>query len=172
MSPKRPNEKPVLSLVAAVAENGVIGHAGRLPWHLPADLKHFRETTLGKPMLMGRRTFDSIGKALPGRRSLVLTRDPDFSAPGVEVVRSLEEALAAARDADEIAVIGGADLYRLTLPHAGRVYLTRVHAAVPGDTRFPEWDSSGWRCVSRTTHPADEKNQYAMTFFTLEAPQS
>lgn len=170
MTDRTDHPRVVLSLVAAIAENDVIGHGNRLPWQLPADLRHFRTITWGKPILMGRRTFSSIGKALPGRRNLVLTRDPGFGAPGIEVVHSLDAALAAARDADELMVIGGAEIYRLCLPHAGRVYLTRVHAAVPGDTRFPEWDWSKWHCASRTRHPADESNAHDMTFLVLEAP--
>lgn len=159
---------PVLALVVAVAENGVIGNGNRLPWHLPADLKHFKAITMGKPMLMGRKTFESIGKALPGRRSFVLTRDAGFSAPGVERVADADEALALAREAAELAVIGGAQVYRLCLPRATRIYFTRVHASITGDTRFPEIDWSEWRCAERSAHPADDKNRYAMTFFVLE----
>lgn len=159
---------PGLALVVAAAENGVIGHGNRLPWHLPADLRRFKAITMGKPMLMGRKTFESIGKALPGRRSLVLTRDASFSAPGVERVANLEEALALVRDADELAVIGGAEVFRLCLPRAARIYFTRVHASVAGDTRFPGIDWSEWRCTERSAQPADEKNPYAMTFFVLE----
>lgn len=162
---------PVVSLVVAMAENGVIGNANRLPWHLPADLKHFKNVTMGKPMLMGRKTFQSIGKALPGRRSLVLTRQADtgsFTANGIEVVHSVDEALRAAADAGELMVIGGADVYRSVLPLAGRIYLTRVHAAIAGDTRFPAMDWNGWRCLSRTTHAADERNAHDLSFLLLE----
>jgi dihydrofolate reductase len=157
-----------MALVVAMAENGVIGHSNQLPWHLPADLKHFKNLTMGKPMLMGRKTFDSIGKALPGRRSLVMTRGAPLEAAGVETVPTVEAALAATRDADELMVIGGAEIFRLCLPRAERIYLTRVHAPIAGDTRFPNTDWSEWRCLERTTHPVDEKNKYSMTFFTLE----
>jgi len=163
-----PQARPALALVVAMAENGVIGRANRLPWHLPADLRHFKSLTMGKPMLMGRRTFEAIGKALPGRRSLVLTRREPIDVPGVETVASLEAALDASRDAGELMVIGGAEIYRLCLPQAQRIYLTRVHAPIAGDTRFPLIDWNEWRSVARATHPADEKNAYAMTFFTLE----
>lgn len=163
-----PQPRPVLALVVAMAENNVIGNANRLPWHLPADLRHFKTLTMGKPMLMGRRTFESIGKALPGRRTLVLTRRERIDVPGVETVASLETALGVTRDADELMVIGGAEIYRLCLPRAQRIHLTRVHAALAGDTRFPPIDWNEWRGVARATHPADEKNAYAMTFITLE----
>ncbi|NJO13063.1 MAG: dihydrofolate reductase [Gammaproteobacteria bacterium] len=140
----------------------------RLPWHLPADLRHFKAVTLGKPLLMGRKTYESIGKALPGRRNLVLTRDAAFAAPGVERVASVADAIALVRGQPELAVIGGAEVYRLCLPLAQRMYFTRVHASCAGDTRFPDFDWSQWRCVSRSTHPADERNAHAMTFFELE----
>lgn len=163
-----PPATPVVTLVAAIAENGVIGSGNRVPWHLPADLKRFKALTMGKPMLMGRRTFESIGKPLPGRRNLVLTRTSGFPAPGIEIVRGIEEALAICADAPELMVIGGAEVYRLCLPHARRMHLTRVHAPVVGDTRFPNCDWNEWRRVERSTHPADDKNAYAMTFLTLE----
>ena len=159
---------PVMALVVAMAENGVIGNANRLPWHLPADLKHFKALTMGKPMLMGRKTFDSIGKALPGRRNLVMTRGKPVEAPGVETVPSVEAALAATREATELMVIGGAEIFRLCLPRAERIYLTRIHAPLAGDTRFPNVDWNEWHAVQRTPCPADEKNAYAMTFLVLE----
>ena len=164
----RTNPGPVVALVVAMAENGVIGNGNRLPWHLPADLRHFKSVTMGKPMLMGRKTFQSIGRALPGRRSLVLTRDRSFSAEGVEPVHAVEEALRVAGDAEELMVIGGADVYRAVLPLARRIYLTRVHAAVPGDTRFPSIDWNEWRCLSHSRHAADERNAYDMSFMLLE----
>lgn len=159
---------PIVTLVAAIAENGVIGNGNRLPWHLPADLKRFKALTMGKSLLMGRRTFESIGKPLPGRRNLVLTRAAGLPTPGIEVVRGIDEALAACADAAELVVIGGAEVYRLCLPRAQRMHLTRVHAPVVGDTRFPNCDWSEWRKVERSTHPADDRNAYAMTFLTLE----
>ncbi len=124
-------------LVAAVAENGVIGQGGVMPWHLPADLAHFKRVTWGHPILMGRRTFEAIGRALPGRRNIVLTRDPDFSAPGIETASSLEQALERIGEAAQVMVIGGAELYRIALPLAQRIYLTRIHASPEGDTFFP-----------------------------------
>jgi len=159
---------PVVTLVAAIAENGVIGHGNRLPWHLPADLKRFKALTMDKPILMGRKTFEAIGKPLPGRRNLVLTRSAGFRPPGVGIVGGVEEALAVNADAPELMVIGGAEVYRLFLPLARRIYLTRVHAPIVGDTRFPNCDWNEWRKVDRSTHPADDKNAYAMTFLTLE----
>jgi dihydrofolate reductase len=158
----------MIALVVAMAENGVIGTANRLPWHLPADLKHFKALTLGKPVLMGRKTFQAIGAALPGRRNLVLTRAADFSAPDVEVVSTLDGAIAASADAAELMIIGGAQVYRLCLPRAARIYLTRVHTVVAGDTRFPNCDWNEWRQAERSEHPADDKNVFAMTFLTLE----
>jgi len=166
--PSNAGPRPAIALVVAAAENGVIGRSNQLPWHLPADLQHFKAVTMGKPMLMGRRTFESIGKALPGRRSLVLTRDASFSAPGVERVASVDEAIERAAAAPEVAVIGGGEVFRLTLPLADRVYFTRVHASVAGDARFPELDPREWHCVERIARPADDKNLYAMTFFLLE----
>jgi len=160
--------EPLVSLIVAVARNGVIGHANTLPWRLPKDLKRFKAFTLSKPILMGRRTFESIGRVLPGRTNLVLTRDPRWSAPGVTVVRSLEEALQKAGDCAELVVIGGAEIFRLVLPLARRIYLTRVHADVPGDTFFPSFDPSEWQDLERSDHPADEQHPYAVTFVTLE----
>ena len=159
---------PIVTLVAAIAENGVIGNGNRMPWHLPADLRRFKALTLGKPLLMGRRTFESIGKPLPGRRNLVLTRTGDFAASGIEVVHGIDAALDACADSPELMVIGGAEIYRLCLPLARRMHITRVHAPVVGDTRFPNCDWNEWRKVERITHPRDERNGFAMTFLTLE----
>jgi dihydrofolate reductase len=163
-----PLPRPIVTLVAAVAENGVIGSGNRMPWHLPADLKRFKALTLGKPILMGRKTFEAIGKPLPGRRNFVLTRAGNLRVPGVEIVHGFDEALAASADAPELMVIGGAEVYRLAMPRAQRMHLTRVHAALVGDTRFPNCDWNEWRKVERSTHPADERNAYAMTFLVLE----
>jgi len=159
---------PSLSLLVAVAENGVIGRDNALPWRLPDDLKRFKALTMGKPILMGRSTFESIGRALPGRTSLVLTRSPAWSAAGVTVVHSLEEAIARAAGAEELLVIGGAQVYALALPRAARIYLTRVHASVSGDTRLPELGRAAWREVSRAEHPPDALHAHAMTFSVLE----
>jgi dihydrofolate reductase len=155
-------------LVVAATDAGVIGRDGALPWHLPADLRRFKAMTLGKPILMGRRTFDSIGRPLPGRTNLVLTRSRDWHADGVVVVRSFEEALQRAAGAPELMVIGGAELYRLALPSARRIELTRVHADVPGDTFLPPFSRDEWREVAREDHPADERNAFSVSFVTLE----
>ena len=164
-------DTPAIALIVAAAENGVIGRAGQLPWHLPDDLKRFKALTMGKPMLMGRRTFESIGRALPGRTSLVLTHAPNWPAPaGALAVQSLDEALAAARQrgAAELAVIGGADVFRLALPRARRIDLTRVHAELSGDVYFPALDPREWRETERIGHPADARHTHAMTFCVLE----
>ena len=163
-----------IACVVAVADNGVIGRAGTLPWHLPEDLRHFKAVTLGKPLLMGRRTFESIGRALPGRRNLVLTgRASRAAAPlGIEYVQSLAEARALTAEAAELCVIGGAAVYALALPHTTRLYLTAVHATVEGDSRFPLTDLRGWREIARLEHPADDRHAYAMSFLTLERDPS
>jgi dihydrofolate reductase len=163
--------RPIVSLLAAVADNGVIGRENRLPWHLPDDLKRFKSLTIGKPILMGRRTFESIGKALPGRTNLVLTRSQDWASPGAVVVHSVDEALDRAGHADELIVVGGAEIYRLALPYARRIYLTRVHGVVQGDTVFPvleerEWRE--WRECECEEHSADDRHAFAMTFRVLQ----
>lgn len=166
-----------LTLIAAVARNGVIGHRGRIPWHLPADLAHFQRSTMGHTLVMGRRTFESTG-ALPGRRTLVLTRSRDWrpeaeSSSGdarVEVVGSLDGAVDRARAGGEteLFVCGGEAVYREALPQADRMVLTRVHAEPEGDTRFPEPDWTRWRLASREEHPPDERNLYAYAFELYE----
>ena len=161
-------------LVAAVARNGAIGVKGGLPWRLPSDLKHLRETTWGRPMVMGRKTFDSIGKPLPGRETIVVTRDQTFARDGVHVARSIEDALALgelraqAMGVDEIMVIGGGELYRATLDRADRIVLSEVDLAPEGDAFFPEIDMTRWREVSRKTPPRGEKDEAAFTVRTLE----
>jgi len=150
-----------------MARNRVIGRDGGLPWHLPEDLKRFKAMTMGKPILMGRKTSESIGRPLPGRRNIVLTRDRTWRATGVEVVGSIDEALAVAAGAAEIAVIGGAEIYRLTLPMANLIHLTRVEADVPGDTWFPQLSASQWSETLAGAHPADERNAYPMSYVTL-----
>ncbi len=163
-----PRSSTRVALVVAMSENGVIGKDGGLPWHLPDDLKYFKVVTFGKPVLMGRRTFESIGKPLKGRRNLVLSRAVAAAAPGVEYVHSVGEALALAADAAELCVICGAEVFALTLPLATRIYLTRVHAVVAGDVYFPLRDFSGWRESDPVSHPADSRHAYAMSFLTLE----
>ena len=160
-----------ISLVIAVADNGVIGRGGALPWRLPDDMKHFKAVTMGKPVLMGRRTFQSIGRPLPGRRNLVLSRLGSASIgsmAGIEQVHSLEEAFERASEAVQLCVIGGAEIYALTLRAANCIYLTQVHAAVEGDTYFPLAQLQGWREAERIEHAADAKHAYAMSFVRLE----
>lgn len=159
---------PRLALVAAVADNGVIGRGNRLPWHLPADLAHFKRLTMDKPILMGRRTWESLPGLLPRRRHLVLTRDLAYSAEGCTLVHSLDEGIAAAGPVPELLIIGGAALYAEALPRMGRLYLTRVHAAVEGDIQFPAWNLADWIEIERVEHPADGRNCFPMTFLTLD----
>src|ERR1700722_11789208 len=157
-----------IALVVAVADNGVIGRAGTLPWHLPDDLKFFKSVTLGKPVLMGRRTFESIGRPLPGRRNLVLTRSSPGLPAGVEAVGDIDAALALVSDVAEGCVIGGAAVYAEARPRAQRLYLTRVHGAFAGDVYFPAWIAADWREIERREHPADARHAYAMSFLTFE----
>ena len=157
-----------LSLIVAMADNHVIGHNNRLPWHLPADLKHFRAITLGKPVLMGRKTWESIGRPLPGRTNIVITRNADYLAADCVVVHSLDEALRAAGSAGEVMVIGGAELYRQALLQADTLYLTLVHGEFEGDTRFPDWRPDDWRETARIDHGPDDRNPHAYSFITLE----
>ena len=157
-----------ITLVAAVADNGVIGRDGALPWHLPDDFRRFKSLTMGRPILMGRRTFESIGKPLPGRRNLVLTRSAQTWPAGVEAVADLQTALHIASAAGELCVIGGAEVYALTLSQATHLELTRVHATIDGDVRFPHYDATRWREVERIEHPVDERHAMPMTFLTLE----
>jgi dihydrofolate reductase len=164
--------KPLVSLIVAAAENDVIGRENAMPWHLPDDLKRFKALTLGKPVLMGRKTFDAIGFPLPGRQNLVVTRDPAWRADGAVAVRSFDEGIERAGPVPEIAVIGGAEIFRLALPLAGRIHHTRVHAHIAGDTEFPPLEASQWREVERIEHPADERHPFAMTFSTLERVRS
>jgi dihydrofolate reductase len=159
--------RPLVSIVAAMAENGVIGHKNRLPWHLPADLAHFKRLTLDKPIVMGRRTWESLPSLLPRRTHIVVTRNPDYRAPGCLVVASPEAALAAV-DAPEVMVVGGARLYATMLPRASRMYLTLVAARVEGDVFFPLWHRACWREMSREERLRDERNRYDLTFVTLE----
>ena len=146
-----------ITLIAAMARNRAIGRNGGLPWHLPRELKHFKETTMGKAIVMGRRTWESIGRALPGRQNIVVTRRQDFSADGCDVARSLEEAVAAARG-DEVMIIGGGQLYTAAMPHADRMVLTLVDCAPEADTWFPPWAPAEWRESTLRTERADEAN--------------
>ncbi len=163
-----------ISFVVAVAENGVIGRDGAIPWRVPSDLKIFRRLTMGKPVIMGRKTYDSIGKPLEGRDNIVVTRNAGFSAPGVERAGSIEEALdlagekAAARGVEEITVIGGAEIFLGVLARANRIYLTRIHARPDGDTFFPELDPGVWREVSVEPVPPDSRDTARATLHTYE----
>jgi dihydrofolate reductase len=159
-----------IAIVVAVALNQVIGRDGELPWHLPDDLRHFRALTLGKPILMGRRTFESIGRALPGRRNLVLSsRSPgSIVPPDVEYVKSLDQAQGVCAGLPELCVIGGAMLYVAALPRTTRIHLTQVHANLGGDVHFPLLDMSEWQETARVEHSADERHAFAMSFITLE----
>lgn len=156
-----------ISLIAAVDEGGLIGRNGGLPWRLPNDLQHFKELTLRKTILMGRRTWDSLGRPLPQRQNWVVSRHPGFRPEGARVFPSVAEALSA-HLSGELMVIGGAEIYRQTLDLAKRIYLTRVHAHLQGDTRFPAFDELGFEETSRETHPADERHPYAYSFVVLE----
>ncbi|MCJ2070557.1 dihydrofolate reductase [Methylobacterium sp. J-030] len=158
---------PRISLVAAVARNGVIGRDNGLAWHLSSDLKRFKALTMGKPMLMGRRTWDSIGRPLPGRRTLVLTRDRGFRAEGAEAVHDWAAALAAAADT-ELMVVGGAAIYALALPQADRLHLTEVAAEPDGDVRFPAFDRARFRETFREAHPVGPRDEHAFAFVDWE----
>jgi dihydrofolate reductase len=157
-----------LSLVVAASINNVIGSDGGLPWHLPDDLRHFKQLTTGKPVVMGRRTFESIGRPLPDRRNIVMTRDPAYAATGCDVVSSVSEVLDLAGDAEELMIIGGGQVYRDFLEYADRIYLTRVRANIEGDTHFPGIDEAAWQLVSSEHHAADEKHRYAFDLMVFE----
>jgi len=157
-----------LTIVAALASNGVIGRGGALPWHLPDDLRRFKSLTLGRPVLMGRRTFESIGRPLPGRRNLVLTRSGAALPAGVERVDSVAAALALCATAPEVCVIGGAEVYRQTLPHATHLELTRVHTTLDGDVYFPPLQAAEWRERERSEHAADARHAWPMSFISME----
>lgn len=154
-----------LSGIIAYSQNRVMGKNNQLPWHLPDDLKHFKALTIGKPIVMGRKTFESLGKPLPNRRNIILSRDKSLQVPGCEVIHSIEEL---AGTEDEIMVIGGAEVFKLLLPHITTLYLTEVLANVEGDTFLPDFDSKKWRENSREHHPKDEKHAYAFDFVTLK----
>jgi dihydrofolate reductase len=158
----------IVSLVAAAGLKNELGKDGKMPWHLPADLKHFKALTLGKPVIMGRKTFEAIGRPLPERRNIVVTRDSKFKAATAEVVHSLDEALKLAVDAPEVMVIGGGEIYRAAWPQAQRIYLTRVRADFEADTFFPGVELEEWREVAREDHFENEKNTYDYSFITYE----
>jgi dihydrofolate reductase len=170
----------ILSIIAALDRSGVIGNRNRLPWRLPADLAHFKKTTWGKTLIVGRKTYESIGGPLPGRQIIVLTRNPEYRMETVEtggngptdeqkplIVRTLEEALTLA-DSEETFVAGGAEIYRLALPKADRLYLTRIDGSFPGDAYFPEVDFDRWLLLKRTPHPADDRHSHPFDFELYE----
>lgn len=166
--------EPAIVLIAAVAENGVIGRAGGLPWRLKSDMQHFRRLTLGRPVVMGRKTFDSIGKPLKDRANIVITRDPAYAVPGTVSAPSLEAALSLAREdarrnsADSIAIIGGAEIFRDAMPIADRLEITIVHACPEGDTFFPAIDPAAWQETGRVRHPATAQDDADVSFITYE----
>lgn len=163
-----------VSMIAAMSKNRVIGKDNALPWHLPNDLRFFKESTMGKPIVMGRKTFESIGRPLPGRANFVVTRDPEWSHEGVVVVKDLAKAIRLAGDsadetgADEIMVIGGQQIYTQTLPRANRLYLTLVDTEIEGDAFFPDFPETEWRVVSEESHQACEKNPHNYCFRILD----
>ena len=162
-----------LSLIVATANNRIIGKDNDMPWHLPADLSYFKKTTLGKPIVMGRKTYESIGRPLPGRRNIVISRDANYQATGIEAVTSVADALALITDVeevvDEIMVIGGGAIYAHCLPSATRLYITHIDADIDGDTQFPEYDlENDWQKIESSQQGADEKNAYALDFCIYE----
>jgi len=162
--------KPIISIIVAMANNRVIGKDNEMPWHLPADLKHFKDTTLGKPIVMGRKTYESIGRPLPGRQNVVLSSNSEYTLEGCDTVTSLEEALSLLKDEKEIMIIGGGYLYGQALEKATKLYLTFIDLDVEGDTHFVEYEHLDFQEVKRVKHLADEKNPYNYQFvdFVLE----
>ncbi|HEX2140459.1 MAG TPA: dihydrofolate reductase [Woeseiaceae bacterium] len=157
-----------LTMVVAASANNVIGRQGTLPWHLPEDLRRFRQLTWGKPLLMGRRTFEAIGRPLPGRRNIVISRQPGLEIEGCEVVATVDEALDLVADLPEVMVIGGGEIYRALLPRTDCIEMTRVHMELEGDTFFPELDPGEWRVVASEEQPPGEGRPVGFTFETLE----
>lgn len=160
--------RPQLSLIWAQDRQRLIGNKNALPWRLPADMQWFRKQTMGKPVLMGHKTYASIGKPLPGRLNLVLSRQTGLHIDGCTVVHTLDEALQAAGDAEEVMVMGGAEIYQFLLPHADRLYVTEIDASFDGDAWFPTWNAEGWRAIAEECHEPDSDNRYPYTFRILE----
>lgn len=159
----------MLSLIVAVDENNLIGNKNQLPWHLPADLKYFKSLTTGHPIIMGRKTFQSIGKPLPNRRNIIITRNKNFVAEGCEFFFDLKEAIKSCITNQECFVIGGAELFRMALPIADRLYLTKIHHSFEGDTHFPAIKNVDWELISEEKHSPDEKNKYSYSFLVYNA---
>ena len=157
----------MLSIIAALSNNKVIGNDNQLPWHLPADLKHFKSITMGKPIIMGRKTYESIGKPLPGRDNIIISRDPDYQANGCQVFDSITTAINSQSQADEVMIIGGASIYEQALPLVQRMYLTLIHQNIEGDAFFPEWDQQEWSETERTDHKADDNTTFDYSFITM-----
>ena len=157
-----------LSIIVAISENNVIGRDGGLPWHLSADLQRFKRLTMGRPIIMGRRTYESIGRPLPGRTSIVVTRQDGYQGAGVLIAPGLDQALNIAQTDDEVFVIGGAEIYRQALPRANRLVVTRVHATIDGDVFFPTIDPSLWQLQDEERHEPDDRNDFPFTFQTFE----
>ena len=157
----------IISMIAAMADNRVIGKDNQMPWHLPADFAWFKRSTMGKPVVMGRKTYDSIGRPLPGRLNVVISRDESLEVEGVTTVTSIEKALELVSDVDEVMIIGGGSIYESCLPKADKLYLTYIDFAVDGDTQFPEW-GEGWKQSFSETYQSDEKNKHNMEFVILE----
>ena len=158
----------MVSIVVAIAQNNAIGKNNQLLWHLPADLKHFKQITSGHTIIMGRKTYDSIGRPLPNRRNIVITRNTGLTIEGAEVVTTLEDALALCDNEDEVFIVGGAQIYEQALAKTHRIHLTTVHQNYDGDTFFPEIDKQVWKVINSEYHTPDEKNVVAYTFSTLE----
>lgn len=161
-------QQTLISFIWGQDSHGLIGHDNALPWRLPADMGWFKKNTMGKPILMGRKTYESIGRPLPGRSNLILSRQQDLQIEGCAVVHSLDEARSAVPDADEIMVMGGAEIYALLFDQAERLYITAIDAEFEGDAWFPEFDPKPWREVFRESHQPDDKNAYPYTFSILE----
>ncbi len=157
-----------LTIIVAISENNAIGKNNQLLWHLPADLKHFKEITTGHTIIMGRKTYDSIGKPLPNRRSIVITRSTDLVIDGVEVVNSLNEAIELCKPDEQAFIIGGAEIYNQAMPYVTAIHLTKVHQQYEADAFFPEINPTVWKEINSVTYPVDEKNNVAYTFSTLE----
>lgn len=157
-----------ISLIVAVSTNNVIGVRGELPWHISEDLRRFRKLTTGKPIVMGRKTFDSIGQPLPERRNIVITRDPEFTAPGCDIVASPDAAIELVGEAADVMVIGGSQIYAAFLPRARRIYLTRIHAHIDGDTYFEKLDEADWKLVACEEHAANEERRHGFAFMTYD----
>ncbi len=160
--------RPFVSAIVAAADNNAIGKDNRLLWHLPNDLQFFKRTTLGHPIIMGRKTYESVGRPLPNRRNIIITHQPDYAVEGAEVAHSLQEAMALCIGNNEVFIVGGAEIYKQALPILGRIYITRVHTEVAGDTFFPDLDELEWVLVSEENHAPDDRHAYAYTFLVYE----